>query len=109
MLFKKCPIPFEGQMNIKLGNFNLKEVLGKGSFGVVYRARSKLTNNNYAIKCIDKSKVIEDLSSIERELIILMNIKHENIMKFYNYFEDEKRFYIVTEYAEKGNLYSILN
>ena len=41
---------------------------------------------------------------MQREIEILMEVKHPNILKFYTCFEDVNSFYIVTEYAEKGNL-----
>ena len=40
-------------------------------------------------------------------LIIIKNVKiaHTNIVKIYEYFEDEKRFYIVTEHIQGGELF----
>jgi serine/threonine protein kinase len=35
--------------------------------------------------------------------------RHENILKFYCWFEDEEKFYIVLEYAHKGDLFEWLN
>jgi aurora kinase len=35
--------------------------------------------------------------------------RHENILKFYCWFEDEDKFYIVLEYAHKGDLFELLN
>lgn len=39
------------------------------------------------------------------EISILKNIDHPNIIKMYEFFEDDKRFYIVTEICKGGELF----
>lgn len=41
-----------------------------------------------------------------KEIQILMNMDHPNIVKYYEYFEDESRFYIVTELIKDGDLFN---
>lgn len=38
--------------------YELMELLGKGSFGTVYKVKNKETNQMYAIKIINKERVI---------------------------------------------------
>lgn len=37
-------------------------------------------------------------NSMKNEINILRTLDHPNIVKIYEYYEDEKRFYIVTEH-----------
>jgi len=39
------------------------------------------------------------------EINILKEIDHPNIVKMYEFFEDEKRYYLVTEICKGGELF----
>ena len=61
-------------------------ILGKGNFGYAEKMRSKKDNKYYAIKKLDKSNI--KIKYFIRETEIMLNLNHENIVKFYGYFED---------------------
>lgn len=42
------------------------------------------------------------------EALVLVKLDHPNIIKYYESFADDSRFYIVVEYCEGGDLYSRL-
>jgi len=44
-------------------------------------------------------------ASMLNEINILRNLDHPNIVKIFEYFEDDKRFYIVTEHIQGGELF----
>jgi serine/threonine protein kinase len=66
--------------------YELLEQIGKGCMGVVYRARNKNTNQEVAIKIIDTTAQEGGLKDIIREVNILINCNHENIVKYYESF-----------------------
>jgi serine/threonine protein kinase len=75
-----------------------KHVLGNGAFGEVYLAKNKCDGKFYAIKHMDKSKIVSQgakLENIIREINIHRRLVHENIIKMYSSFEDPKSYYIV--------------
>lgn len=45
---------------------------------------------------------------LRREIEIQSNLRHRNILRMYGYFYDEKRVYLILEYAPKGELYKEL-
>ena len=88
------------------------EVIGFGAYGKVKKACLK-TNPEIirAIKIIAKNRLIEgfDEEKLNNEIMILKNLDHPNIMKLYEFFVDEKHYYMVTEYCDQDDLYAKLN
>ena len=66
-------------------------LLGNGNFGYAEKMKSKKDNKFYAIKKIDiKSKKFNQ-KNFTRETKIMLDLNHENIIKFYGYFKDKER------------------
>lgn len=75
--------------------YELKKVIGKGSFGIVRAAVYKPTNTLVAIKGFVKANLSEDeLQMVRREIDILRICNHPNVIKLYDYFEDENYIFI---------------
>ena len=47
--------------------------------------------------------------TVLNEVDILKTLDHPNILKIFEYFEDERYYYIVMEYCQDGDLYDLLN
>jgi serine/threonine protein kinase len=84
--------------------------IGVGGFGKVYKVKHKVSKNIYAIKVINKGKILEnDLTEqMKLEVRIMYKLDHPNIIKLYNHFEDDESFYLILEYAPKGQLFGKL-
>ena len=82
--------------------------IGSGSFGQVYLALNTIDNKRYAIKHMDKKKLIKilhTLNGIYQEIDIQSRINHPNIVKILYTDEDKDSFNLVMEYADKGSLF----
>ena len=84
----------------------LNPPLGYGGFGVVYKCIHKTSNNIRAVKKIPKKLIAQkDPDKMRNEIEILKTLDHPNIIKTYEFFEDELYFYIVTDICEGGELF----
>jgi len=81
-----------------------KKPLGTGAFGVVTKGVHKVTGQERAIKTVLKKK-IKNMDRFKQEVIILQELDHPNVLKLYEYFEDEKNVYLVTELCQGGELF----
>jgi len=84
--------------------------IGVGGFGKVYKVRHKKSKNIYAIKVINKAKIMANdlVEQIKLEVRIMYELDHEHIVKLYNHYEDEDNFYLILQYCAKGQLYTLL-
>lgn len=86
------------------------KAIGKGGFGEVWKVVHKVSSKTYAIKVIDKKNILEQnmVNQINREIEIMYKVNHPHIIKLINHFEDEENFYLIMNYASKGQLYTYL-
>lgn len=84
--------------------------LGKGSFGTVYKVQHKSSGLNRAMKVISKEIITyqDDEQQFLKEIEILMKQDHVNILKGYEYYEDNSNYYLVTELITNGELYEYI-
>ena len=67
---------------IKIGSYDILGSIGQGNFSVCKLAKSRLTNQMMAIKCIVKKNVDSmHLARIYREIEIMKSLDHPNIIK----------------------------
>jgi len=87
-------------------------LLGSGSFGNVYLVRHNITQEEYAMKVVNKKKLDQlygnSYEQILNEIRIHSKLDHENIIHIYNVSEDEENINIIMEYAQKGNLFDAI-
>lgn len=93
-----------------LSDFEIGKALGRGKFGNVYLAREKEHGFICALKVLFKSQLAK--ANVEyqlrREIEIQSHLRHENILRLYAYFYDDKRVYLILEFAAGGELYKKL-
>ena len=89
--------------------------LGNGAFGKVYKVKRKNSGFNPIIRALkviskDQMMVSENASEeLKSEIEILKKLDHPNIMKIYEFFEDEKNIYLINEFCGGGDVASMNN
>ncbi|KAG6700822.1 hypothetical protein I3843_08G125800 [Carya illinoinensis] len=87
--------------------YTIGKLLGHGQFGYTYVATDKENGDRVAVKRIEKNKMVLPIAveDVKREVKILQALTgHENVVQFYNAFEDDSYVYIVMELCEGGEL-----
>jgi len=93
----------EGKFGSK---YKLGKELGTGAFSVVKEGTNKETGNKFAVKVITKAKLTEeDDSAFKDEIAVLHELRHENIIRCYDVFDEPKHYYMVTEMMVGGELF----
>ncbi|CAN7979967.1 unnamed protein product, partial [Ixodes pacificus] len=65
-----------------------------------------LSSVQVAIKIIDKTHLDEEnLKKIFREVQIMKLLHHPHIIRLYQVMETDKMIYLVTEYADRGEIF----
>ena len=93
-------------------NYKIINKLGKGSFGNVYKVKHKISGEIRAMKII-KNTSVDDKVGVEnakflKEIQVLKELDHPNIIKIFEYYVDNKNHYIITELLTGGELYDTI-
>lgn len=76
--------------------YQFKGKLGSGEFGEVFLAQLHSDQNRkFAIKVIDRRKDVEYTTLFLNEIEMLKEVDHPNIIKFFEVYESETRYFLV--------------
>ena len=99
----------EASVGFRLSDFEIVKQLGKGSYGTVYVVTSKLDKNTYVMKKMELNHLKESQQKeCYREVSILRKVSHPNIIRYYSSFLENESLCIIMEYAELGDLYTLI-
>lgn len=82
-----------------MDNFQKLEKIGEGTYGVVYKARDKLTKKLVALKKIRLETESEGVPSTAlREIALLKELDHPNVIRLLDVVDSEQKLYLVFDY-----------
>jgi len=100
-------------------DYAVQELLGKGAFGSVYHVKKDSGERSYAMKELPLDAVgeygmegeghEETANLLKREVQILSQLHHPNIIRYYESFHEGRALYIVMELVEGVTLLDHLN
>jgi hypothetical protein len=93
-----------------LTDFAIQRTLGTGSFGRVHLVQSKHNQRFYAVKVLKKAQVVK-MKQVEHtndERRMLQQVKHPFLITLWGTFQDSKNLYMVMDFVEGGELFSLL-
>jgi protein kinase A len=103
-------VPRETKGKYQLFDFNIQRTLGTGSFGRVHLVQSKHNERFYAVKVLKKAQIVK-MKQVEHtndERRMLQRVKHPFVITLWGTFQDAKNLYMVMDFIEGGELFSLL-
>lgn len=96
--------------DIRLGEYILGQTVGEGEFGKVKMGWKKEGGAQVAIKLIRREKLDSKarLDKVYREIAILRDLDHPNIVRLHEMVETERTIGIILEYASGGELFDYI-
>ena len=90
----------------QINNYRLTRQIGKGATAIVYEGINDKNNHVVAVKAISTSKFQDKRTSeyFRRELKLLHQLNHQNIIKILGVEKTAHNLYIILEYCNGGNL-----
>ena len=91
--------------------YELREQVGAGDFGVVYRAYQPSVGREVAIKVI-RPELVNEASFIRRfeaEAQLVAQLEHPYVVSLYDYWRDPEGAYLVTRWLRGGSLQQALD
>ena len=83
-------------------NFQKIEKIGEGTYGIVYKAKDKITSQFVALKKIRLEIESEGVPSTAiREISLLKELEHPGIVQLLDVVHAEQKLYLVFEYLDK--------
>ncbi|CAN6348573.1 unnamed protein product [Urochloa humidicola] len=91
-------------------DFEIIKPISRGAFGRVFLARKRVTGDLFAIKVLKKADMIRKnaVESILAERDILISARNPFVVRFFYSFTCRENLYLVMEYLNGGDLYSLL-
>ena len=97
----------EGKKVVKLEDFDVLKLIGKGSFSKVYLVKNRLNHKIYSMKKLDKPfiKRTRQEQHIINERILLSKMNYPFLVKLYCCFQDQEHLYFILEFIQGGELF----
>ena len=108
--YQQWTVAFKKALEMRIERFySIGSLLGEGAFAQVRIAEDPQSNTKYAVKIINKDAYdVREMQFIMREVKIMMNIHHPNIVDTYDIFDSKKQLHLVIEYMQGGELFDII-
>lgn len=93
-----------------IDDFEMIKPISRGAYGKVFLARKRTTGDLFAIKVLKKLDMIRknDIERILAERNILITVRNPFVVRFFYSFTCRDNLYLVMEYLNGGDLYSLL-
>jgi len=97
----------ENTEKVRLDDFELLKVLGRGSFGKVMQVKKKSNNKVFAMKILKKRAIVarNQVEHTKAERKILQALQHPFLMTLRYAFQSKEKLYFVLDYFQGGELF----
>ncbi|CAH8391712.1 unnamed protein product [Eruca vesicaria subsp. sativa] len=109
-IMKTSPLNARAKDRTSIDDFEIIKPISRGAFGKVFLARKIATGDLFAIKVLKKADMIRKnaVESILAERNMLISIRNPFVVRFFYSFTCRENLYLVMEYLNGGDLFSLL-
>jgi len=95
---------------MKLGRYEILEELGKGGFGIVYKAEDEVLGRTVALKVLHPTLLVDPgfISRFRNEACLAAQLDHPNLVPVYDFSEIDGRYLITMAHMAGGSLKDLL-
>eukprot|EP01018_Ginkgo_biloba_P034997 Gb_17287 [translate_table: standard] len=107
---RTSPIHSASKDRTSIDDFEILKPISRGAFGRVFLAKKRTTGDLFAIKVLRKADMVRKnaVESIIAERDILISVRNPFVVRFFYSFTCRENLYLVMEYLNGGDLYSLL-
>ncbi|XP_028087619.1 serine/threonine-protein kinase 4-like isoform X1 [Camellia sinensis] len=95
-------------MEVAGSRFTDLELIGRGSFGDVYKAFDKELQKLVAIKVIDLEESEDEIDDIQKEIAVLSQCRSPYITEYYGSYLQQTKLWIIMEYMAGGSVADLI-
>jgi serine/threonine protein kinase len=100
------PPPIPALPRIMNYHYFLGDQLGEGFYAKVYTGINQTTKDEVAVKVFIKKKMkAVEQANLQAEFELMKEIDHPNIVKYYEFFDEPDKFYLIMEKLYGGELF----
>ncbi|EMR11364.1 hypothetical protein PNEG_00391 [Pneumocystis murina B123] len=98
-------------MTIAKPLYTLQELIGRGSYGAVYKGIHNETKQVVAIKVLNLDTTEDDVADIQREISMLSQLKQvdaQNVVRYHGSFLYDTRLWVIMDFCEGGSIRTLM-
>lgn len=94
----------------EIQGYRIEDLIDRGGMGIVYKARNLATGQIVAIKTMLPHMATdqENVTAFLREIEVMQQLKHQNIVQLYDHGRTSDTFYFVLEFVDGMNLHQLI-
>jgi len=90
------------------GRYSVSQRIGRGGYGVVFRATDEVLQRDVALKQLPLSGTEEEIARFQREARVLAMLSHPHIVQVFDLVEHNGHLWMAMELVERGDLAALL-
>ncbi|MFD2444276.1 serine/threonine protein kinase [Bacillus sp. CGMCC 1.16607] len=94
--------------HILQNRYQIIQFIGKGGYGIAYKAEDQLTGQFVVVKQLRKRKRKSRNGQLEREAKILTIFSHSSIPSFIDFFQEDNKIFLIMEHMNGKNVEDLI-